>query len=104
MKVSIVCVSLAVALGAASGAVADEPLRKQASALFGRIEAPRYAATPEAELGRALFWDTRLSLNGKVACASCRLGKDWGADGRRLSLDAREKLTSRHSQIGRAHV
>ena len=90
-------ITLAVTLATATGAAADEPLRKQASALFGRIEAPRYVATPETELGRALFWDTRLSLNGKVACASCHLGTDWGADGRRFSLDAREKLTSRHS-------
>lgn len=97
MKRFIVGMTLAVALGAASGAVADEPLRKQASTLFGRIEAPRYAATPETELGRALFWDTRLSLDGKTACASCHLVKDWGADGRRFSPDARGKPTSRHS-------
>ena len=97
MKRFIVGMTLAVALGAASGAVADEPLRKQASALFGRIEAPRYTATPEIELGRALFWDTRLSLDSKTACASCHLGKDWGADGRRFSPDARGKPTSRHS-------
>ncbi len=27
--------------------------------------------TPVAELGRELFWDSRASLDGKTACASC---------------------------------
>ena len=96
MKLSLAGIALVLALGAA-GAAADAQLRQQASSLFGRIEAPRYPATPETELGRALFWDTRLSLDGKTACASCHLGTDWGADARRYSTDARAKLTSRHS-------
>jgi cytochrome c peroxidase len=86
---------IAAALGAPGGAGADEELRRQASTMFGRIEAAKYQPTPEIELGRALFWDTRLSLDGKTACASCHL--DWGADARRFSLDARGALTSRHS-------
>jgi cytochrome c peroxidase len=49
------------------------------------------------ELGRALFWDERLSSDGKVACASCHPAVDWGADRRRFSIDARGKPTSRHS-------
>lgn len=75
---------------------ADAQLREEASKLFGRIEA---AGPPdaEAELGRALFWDTRLSLDGKTACASCHLASDWAADRRRFSIDARGKPTSRHS-------
>ena len=88
-------VALVLALAAAHAA-ADEPLRKQASALFGRIEARPYSPTPQTELGRALFWDTRLSLDGKTACASCH--RDWGSDNRRYSTDARGKPTSRHSQ------
>jgi cytochrome c peroxidase len=78
-------------------AFADEPLRRESLALFGRIEAPKYQATPENELGRALFWDVRLSSDGKTACASCHLPKDWGADRRRFSIDAKGKPTSRHS-------
>jgi cytochrome c peroxidase len=74
-------------------------LRDEAKALFGVIEAPSAAsiATPEVELGRALFWDERLSGDGKVACASCHPAVDWGADRRRFSIDARGKPTSRHS-------
>jgi cytochrome c peroxidase len=55
------------------------------------------ASTPETELGRMLFWYTRLSVNGKIACASCHPARDWGADRRRFSIDARDALTSRHS-------
>jgi cytochrome c peroxidase len=75
----------------------DEPLRRDASALFGQIHASTTAATPEAELGRALYWDTRISSDGKTACASCHFARDWGADRRRFSPDARGALTSRHS-------
>jgi cytochrome c peroxidase len=44
-----------------------------------------------------LFWDTRLSSDGKTSCASCHHARDWGADRRRFSPDARGALTSRHS-------
>jgi cytochrome c peroxidase len=77
----------------------DAELRKLADELFGRVEAPAAAkiATPEVALGRALFWDTRVSLDGKTACASCHPAADFGADRRRLSPDARGELTSRNS-------
>jgi cytochrome c peroxidase len=76
---------------------ADEALRSQAAGLFGEIKASTAAASPQAELGRALFWDTRVSLDGKTACASCHFARDWGADRRPFSPDARGALTSRHS-------
>src|SRR5205085_380653 len=79
-----------------SGARADEAQRREAAALFGELKAP-LAATALAELGRELFWDTRASLDGKTACASCHPARDWGADRRRFSPDARGALTSRHS-------
>ena len=87
---------LIMALVAPGQSLADAQLRREASGLFGRIEATAYRPTPETELGRALFWDTRVSLDGKTACASCHL--DWGSDRRRYSTDARGALTSRHSQ------
>src|SRR3954469_12919285 len=78
---------------------ADTALRAQAQGLFGVVEAPRpeSVSTPEATLGRALFWDERLSLDGKTACASCHPVAAWGADSRQFSPDARGELTSRHS-------
>lgn len=88
-----------IALAGLMGACAntDGPLRRDATAQFGRIDAVTTAATPEIELGRALFWDTRLSADGKTACASCHPASAWGADRRRFSPDARGELTSRQS-------
>ena len=95
---NLLVVSLA-ALGASAFAAdsADEALRREAAALFGQVKASTEASSPQAELGRALFWDTRLSSDGKTACASCHPASDWGADRRRFSTDARGALTSRHS-------
>ena len=84
-------------MGAALPALADEQLRREAAGLFGRIEAPAAVETPEAALGRALYWDERISLDGKTSCGSCHFARDWGADRRRFSPDARGALTSRHS-------
>ena len=81
----------------AGTAGADEALRRQAASLFGEIKPSTAAASPQAELGRALFWDERASLDGKTACASCHFARDWGADRRQFSPDARGALTSRHS-------
>jgi cytochrome c peroxidase len=75
-------------------------LRAQARSLFGAIEpvAAQETETRVARLGRALFWDTRLSADGRTACASCHPAADWGADRRQGSPDARGKLTKRQSQ------
>jgi cytochrome c peroxidase len=84
-------------LASAPALSADDPLRADASRLFGRLQAATLIATPEVDLGRALFWDTRISSDGKTSCGSCHAARDWGADSRRFSPDARGKLTSRHS-------
>ena len=97
MRRAATAVLLTAALAGAGNAVADEKLRSQALALFGRIEATAYEATPERELGRALFWDERASSDGKTSCASCHAARDWGADRRQFSIDARGQATSRHS-------
>lgn len=88
---------LSLIVSAALPAQADPALRAQALQLFGRLEAPAPAAiaSPEVELGRRLFWDERISLDGKTSCGSCHL--DHGADKRPFSPDARGALTSRHS-------
>ena len=96
MKRSIAAAGVVAAV-AVVAASADEPLRREAALLFGEIKASTAVASPESELGRALFWDTRVSLDGKTACASCHLARDWGADRRPFSPDARGELASRHS-------
>lgn len=50
-----------------------------------------------ATLGRVLFYDTTLSANGKVACASCHVQKDGFADPRQLSVGFAGELTARNS-------
>ena len=48
-------------------------------------------------LGKQLFWDTRWSRNGTIACVSCHdPGHGW-ADARRLSLRFDGMMTGRHS-------
>src|SRR3954464_8574707 len=96
MKWSIAAATMLVAL-AAAGAGADEALRREAAGILGEIKAGNSGSPAQVELGRALFWDTRVSLDGKTACASCHPARDWGADRRRFSPDARGELTSRHS-------
>jgi cytochrome c peroxidase len=75
-------------------------LRETATALLGAVSATPEgeAGTPLARLGRALFWDTRLSANGEVACASCHYREGWSSDTRAKSTDARGRQTGRHSQ------
>jgi len=88
---------LAAAMAVAGNALADDALRRDAAGLFGQLAAPSGAPSAQAELGRALFWDTRVSADGKTACASCHFARDWSADRRPFSPDARGALTSRHS-------
>lgn len=78
----------------------DDALLARAKEEFGVVQAadPVRINAPVSVLGRALFWDGRISADGKTSCASCHHAEDWGADRRAFSPDARGKLTSRHSQ------
>jgi cytochrome c peroxidase len=78
----------------------DDKLREEALEEFGILKPVPVATTqsPQVTLGQALFWDARLSADGKTACASCHLPADWGADRRRFSPDAKGKNTARNSQ------
>lgn len=93
-------VALTVAANTASPEETDSKLRGDARESFGVLKAPDAARleSPDVLLGRALFWDARLSGNGKTACASCHLPEDWGADRRPFSVDAKGKNTARNSQ------
>jgi cytochrome c peroxidase len=98
---AIAClVVMALGSGSARAADDDSKLREQAAALFGILKAipDSRLSAPDVTLGRALFWDVRLSLDGKIACATCHLPEDWGADRRPFSTDAKGKKTARNSQ------
>jgi len=50
-----------------------------------------------AALGRVLFYDTGLSANGTIACASCHKAEFGFSDDRALSLGFEDGETGRHS-------
>jgi cytochrome c peroxidase len=92
--------ALASALLLPTAARSADVLRQQAAARFGQVAAPSPAelAAPAVALGRALFWDARLSADGRTACASCHPAAGFSADPRRRSPDARGRLTARQAQ------
>jgi cytochrome c peroxidase len=50
-----------------------------------------------ATLGRALFYDTRLSANNKISCGSCHVQKNAFVDPNRFSKGFAGQLTDRHA-------
>ncbi len=106
MKKSLFTKLAAVALATfAIQSVHASELRETAKAMFGSVSAATEfeVSTPKALLGQALFWDMRLSTNGKVACASCHFEQNWGSDSRPRSINARggrtlQSQTVFHSQ------
>jgi len=84
----------------AAAAVTQESTLQRVRELFGMLEPvpPKALRAPDAVLGRQLFWDERLSLDGRTSCASCHAADAWAADSARFSRDARGRLTTRNSQ------
>ncbi len=78
----------------------DDQLRADANELFGVVAVARDATLgrPDVVLGRALFWDERISADGNTSCASCHRTEDYGADRRVFSRRATGELTKRNSQ------
>ncbi len=95
--------ALAATVLAACATVDDgaiDSLRQRTAPLFGVVApaSPAEVETPQARLGRSLFWDTRLSVDGKTACASCHTKEAWSADRRAFSVNAKGEATTLHSQ------
>jgi cytochrome c peroxidase len=66
---------------AGSAAPSAAALLERAKSLFGVLP-PVPAEPPEqVALGRRLFFETRLSADGKIGCVSCHLPERWGTDG-----------------------
>lgn len=91
--------ALALLLPARAGAVEPEAdaLRERAAAVLGVLPPPPRALGPAAALGRRLFFDPRLAADGRTACVACHLPERQGADGLRVSIDARGRPTRRNS-------
>src|SRR5215470_11217295 len=88
-RAGITCV-LAVLAQACFAADASFDYRKQPLGLMPIIWPPDNPYTPQkAELGRLLFFDTRLSADGSVACATCHKPKFAFTDGEAVSTGIR---------------
>jgi cytochrome c peroxidase len=62
-----------------------------------RVPADNAMSETRFQLGRKLFYDTRLSGNGKESCASCHLQRLAFTDGRKVAVGATGDTTPRNS-------
>ena len=62
------------------------------------------ARADAAALGRALFNDVRLSMNGQVSCASCHLSDNEFQDGRQLGQGVGTGKRRTMPVMGAAHA
>ena len=96
-------VFLALCLAGCTQGLAEEDSEKL-RAMMMTVEAlppsptNRVADLPAAvQLGRSLFFDTRMSLDGTIACASCHDPNEGWSDPRPLSLGVEDREGGRHS-------
>ncbi len=80
----------------------DAALLKAARAIFKRL--PKTFATADAPvtpervaLGRALFFDPRMSLDGTVSCSRCHLPALYGTDGLPLPIGVLSRVNPRNA-------
>ena len=81
---------------------AEQPLMAKARQLFNPL--PPDMATEEfpitparADLGRKLFFDPRLSLDGTVSCATCHRPALYGTDALAKSIGVEHRLNARNA-------
>ena len=68
-----------------------------AAARFDNTPADNRTTNDGALLGRVLFYDTRLSVNGAVSCGSCHVQSHGFADPNRFSRGFDGRFTDRHA-------
>ena len=79
-------------------------LRLEAAGPVPPSPSNRFADSPQAaELGRKLFFDTRLSGSGKIACATCHQPPRHFADGRATAVGAGPGRRNTPTVIGAAY-
>ena len=108
---SFVAVAAAAALAAMAAmaaactgpaARADAGLARQARDLFGQLPevmaSPNNAVTPaKAALGKALFYESRISVDGTVSCARCHPLSLYAVDGLTKSVGNRCRTSDRNA-------
>lgn len=94
--------ALAGALGACrpSGQSADAALLLRARGVFAAIATPTDSSDARAlaqrQLGRRLFFEPRLSVDGRVSCATCHLPAHYASDSLPLSVGVLNRRTPRN--------
>jgi cytochrome c peroxidase len=86
----------------AAAADDDAAVLKEAQAVFQPL--PADMATPQApitkervDLGKTLFFDPRLTIDGKLSCSSCHQPARYGTDGLAKSMGVRERSHPRNA-------
>jgi cytochrome c peroxidase len=97
-----VATSIIVATIPGRAATNDTQLLKDAQRVFKPLPkdaaTPDYPITPErVELGRMLFFDPRISIDGTVSCSRCHLAALYGTDGLPKSKGAFDQLNDRRA-------
>jgi cytochrome c peroxidase len=89
-------------VGFAAAAEPDAELLQQARELFKPL--PKDMATPEfpitrerVELGRSLFFDPRLTVDGNLSCSTCHNPAFYGADPLAKPTGAKQRVHPRRS-------
>jgi cytochrome c peroxidase len=95
-------VGLTIGIGAAAPAAGDDALLKDALSLFAPL--PQDMATAErpitpalVDLGHALFFDPRVSIDGTASCARCHQPQLYGGDALPKSHGHHDKINSRNA-------
>src|SRR5215472_597832 len=95
-------ISLGFGLVSATRAAEEDSLLKDARSIFAAL--PQNFATAErpitpalVELGRALFFDPRMSVDGTASCARCHQPALYGADALAKSHGHRDRLNARNA-------
>jgi cytochrome c peroxidase len=99
--IAITAMALAFSLVAAADPGETE-LLKRAQGIFKplpkNMATAEFPVTPErAELGRALFFDPRVSLDGTVSCARCHQPSLYGADALPKAIGVKDRANPRNS-------
>ena len=96
-------ISMAVLMSPASAAGnAEDSLLAQARALFNplpkNMATPQYPATPaRVALGRKLYFDPRISLDGTVSCSRCHQVSLYGTDALAKSIGVKDRTNPRNA-------
>lgn len=103
MNSKIVIASLALAVVSAA-AHAEDALLKRAQQTFKPL--PKFAVSKDnpitpakVALGRRLFFDPRISLDGTVSCSRCHLPQLYATDGLPKAIGAKARVNPRNAPV-----